>query len=139
MVYPLIYDGYPLMGSIQIRNRNTELLGLPPVKEVYLEQDKGGLSISSSGDVPNPVSFVSGSRIEYMLPQTVFSDYYDIQNQVANYIVRYPSGSSRLTSLLVNPYPLIDYGKYKIKFNYKIPGVNVVTSEYNATLIYSRN
>jgi hypothetical protein len=136
---PLVYDGYPLAGVIRIRNRNTDILGLPPVRDVYIAQDKNGLSISSSGEVPNPLEYFSGSRIEYQLPQSMFGDYYDLQNQVANYVVNNGFTSPRFDTFLVSPYPIIEYGTYKIKFKYRIPGINVTTSVYDVVLMYSRN
>lgn len=136
-MYPLIYEGYPLMGLFQLRKRNTEILGLPPVREVFLGQDKNGLSVSNIGEAPNPSQFFSGSRIEYELPQTMFSDYLDIQNQAANYALR-NDATPRITKLILTPYPLIGYGAYKVRLAYRIPGINLKTSDYNVTLLYSK-
>lgn len=138
-MYPLVYQEYPLSGSLRVRNRNVDLLGVPPVRDLYLQQDKNDLRLTEAGDVPDALSYFSGSRIEYQLPLTMFSDYYDLQQQAANYFVYSPgTASSKVTSLLVNPYPIIDYGSYKVKLTYRIPGINLSTSSYNAVLVYSR-
>jgi hypothetical protein len=139
-IYPLIYEGYPLAGFMNIRNRNVTLLGNPPVKEIYLLQNKNDLTVSSSGEVPNASSYFQYSRIRYMVTQSMFMDYIDIQNQVANYLVTYSvSLSPRYSNLLVSRYPQISFGDYKIKLTYRIPGINVSTSTYETVLSYPRN
>jgi hypothetical protein len=136
-VYPLLYQDYPIAGSIQVRNRDVSVLGLPPLKDVYLGQDRTDLQMTTA-DIPDPQPFYSRSRVEYQMPISLFHDYYDLQNQVANYIVNTSSTSPRLNLLLVSPYPLIDYGTYRVKINYRIPGIKVTTSTLDVNLLYSR-
>lgn len=136
-VYPLVYDAYPLQGQFTVQSRNVATLGLPPVKDVYLLQANNTLALTSSS-IPDPQSFFSSSRIEYHLMESMFLDYYDLQRQVANYAVNGTS-TPRLNLLLVNPFPIIDYGMYKVRLTYRIPGANVNTSSADVELKYLRN
>jgi hypothetical protein len=137
-IYPLIYEGYPLAG-MTIRNRDVMVLGQPPVKNMLITQDKTDLRISDDGEKPDPADYYAGSRMEYRVPFTMFDDYYDLQRQAANYAVNHPGLlTQRLADLLINPYPIIDYGKYKVKLTYKIPGTDITTSTHEVELNYGR-
>jgi hypothetical protein len=47
--------------------------------------------------------------------------------------------TSRFAALLVDPFPVIDYGKYKVRLTYKIPGTEVITSSHEVEMNYSRS
>jgi hypothetical protein len=138
-IYPLIYEGYPLAG-MTIKNRDVSILGQPPVKDMAINQQRNDLRISESGEKPDAASYFAGSILEYRVPMTMFQDYYDLQRQVANYVVNHSSGmTSRFAALLVDPFPVIDYGKYKVRLTYKIPGTEVITSSHEVEMNYSRS
>jgi hypothetical protein len=137
-IYPLIYEGYPLSG-MTIRNRDAAVLGQPPVRAMAISQQRNDLRLSEGGEKPDAAAYYAGSMLEYRLPLTMFADYYDLQQQVANYIVSHPGSlNQRFTNLLVDPFPVIDYGRYKVKLVYKIPGTNVTTSSQEVELNYTK-
>ena len=137
-MYPLLYEEYPLSG-ITIGTRNVATLGLPPVRDMLIAQDRRDLMISDAGEKPDPAAYFSGARMEYRLPLTMFSDYYDLQRQAANYIVNSPGRlTQRISNLVLTPFPLIQFGTYKVRLQYKIPGTDIVTSSYDVDLNYSR-
>lgn len=107
LVYPLVYEGYPLMGVAQLTWRNPEPLGIPPVRSVI----------------------INGQNIEYNLMQTMLFDFRDIQYRAINYTIDHQTArTSRVNDLAVKNFPVIRYGPYKVKMSYRIPGMNTITS-----------
>jgi hypothetical protein len=130
-VYPLVYQGFPLMNTMSIRYRNPNELGFPPVRSLYVEQPYyyPVLTQDNLSDGFSPVSIFNSVRYDVMDPMKL--DYLDIQNQVANLAVNNPSAlTSRMSSLLVTPFPVIQYGKYRMRIKYVIPRVNKTTSTH---------
>ena len=133
-VYPLVYEGYPLLGWMTINRRNTDDLGLPPVKDVYLQDLTTGNS--NPGSEPAVSRAFSGEQLVYNLGQSVASDFYDMQRHAVNYAADYPARvTPRLEALVLQPMPHIRRGTYRVKINYFIPGLNKVSSFYEVELV----
>jgi hypothetical protein len=131
-VYPLVYEGYPLLGNMAIRYRNEMEFGFPPVKSLYVDQPRYAPEITEEdmSTVFTPVSVFNS--VIYDVNSPMYLDYLDIQNQVANYVIDHqPKNiSTRFATLLSTPFPGYRYGKYKFKINYVIPRVNKTTSSH---------
>ncbi len=129
--YPIVYEGYPLMGWMKITRRNPDESGVPPVKDIYV----GNLTSGKPGwdDPEHPaVSPFTDEHLVYNLGQSVASDFYDIQRHAVNYVADYPSKiNPRLEALILQPLPYIRYGAYQIKISYVIPGTDKVSSSYD--------
>jgi hypothetical protein len=129
-VNPIVYDGYPMMGRMRISNRNPDVLGLPPVRDIYFANISQNLQLGVNETAFSPVSF-NREYLAYNLGQSVTADYRDILRHAVNYVVDYPSQSvARLTSLILAPMPYVRYGAYRLKLNYVIPGTNQVSSSF---------
>lgn len=124
-VYPLVYEGYPLLGWMKVTRPNPDILGIPPVRDVYFENVNAGPSGLKSS------SPFSNEFLVYNLGQSVASDFRDMQRHAVNYLVDHPSAiTPRLQSLVLEPQPAIRYGSYRLKLSYVIPGINQVTSSF---------
>ncbi|MBT1705418.1 hypothetical protein KK060_19160 [Fulvivirgaceae bacterium PWU20] len=127
-VHPLVYEGYPMLGSIYT-SRDTTLLGLPPIRAVFLEQF-GNPPIVEEGSSVATASSLTGN-IHYDLMRPIYADYRSLQQQVANYVVDKPERlTDRFVSILTKTFPFPKYGKYKVRLNYVIPHINKTTSSH---------
>lgn len=125
-VYPLLYEGYPLLGWMTISRRAPQVLGVPPVKDIYIEN----INTVDTDDLLDVPGF-SGERLIYNLGQSVGFDFYDLQRHAVNYVADNPSRMTpRLARLVLSPLPHLRQGPYRIKFKYVIPGEEVVTSSW---------
>lgn len=131
-VYPLVYEGYPLLSGMTIRYRNVLEFGFPPVRSLYIDQPGQYYPVLTEDNLTatfNAPSIFNAVRYDLMAPMKL--DYLDIQNQVANRFVDNPAGiTSRATKLLTTSFPVYTYGKYKVKLNYVIPRINKTTSTH---------
>jgi hypothetical protein len=128
LVYPLVYEGYPLLGYIKT-TRDTSEFGLPAVRAAFLEQ------LRESPELTNAASAANVSLSGYMrydLMRTMMEDYRSIQKQVANYITDRPERvTERLEKIVTKPFPFYRQGKYYVRLKYRIPGINKTTSSYD--------
>jgi hypothetical protein len=116
-VYPLIYQDYPVQGTIHLKTRNADAYGAPPVKALpvmstYLNQIEAG---NFTGLVTKRFPYY------YNLPAIYKSDFIDLQSQVINTYLNTPANPAYIR--FVNGYfPFILPGYYKIKLQYVLPG-----------------
>lgn len=140
LVNPLVYQGFPLFPSMKIRLRDINEFGFPPVKSVFIKQP--GYSPVLTEENLGAVTFSPASvynSVIYDLMAPAYTDYLDIQNQVANYVVDNSSRavSVRFSTLLATRFPVYTYGKYRMKVNYVIPRVDKTTSTHEWELSIS--
>lgn len=132
-IYPLVYEGYPLLSGMAIRFRDVTELGFPPVKSLYIVQP-GYSPVLTEETLSATYSLPSVyNTVRYDLEVPMLSDYYDIQNQVANYVVDNISTisfSARFNTLLATPFPHFSPGRYRMKIKYVIPRINQTTSTH---------
>jgi hypothetical protein len=111
-IYPLVYEGYPLLQTFTIKHR-TDLsqLGLPPIRSIFIEENTTGVAVQRS--------------IAYSLFEAVTTDFVDLQTQIADYVSRvgyYPS--KRFEDFVRTAYPSsYTTGDYPVNLRYVIPGV----------------
>jgi hypothetical protein len=124
-IYPLIYKGYPLENEIKL-DRNTAILGVPPVKGVEV------LAWYQSYIINNPDSFMLKEYLpfRYNQPSYYKSDFKDLRYKVSSKYVDSPNQEmmKKYDYLLHGEFPYIKQGTYNIKLNYILPGGQVGTS-----------
>jgi hypothetical protein len=136
--YPLVYEGYPLLGTFKIKTRlNPDLFGIPPVRDVYSTNYSQSILLREGETSFTPVAFTS-EYISYNLGESVDIDFRDLQLQAANYVASNPSNiTPRLSELILKPTPRLRYGTYLLKVNYVIPGTNQISSTVEYQLFNS--
>lgn len=137
LVYPLVYEGYPLNSRAVIRNRTKETLGLPPIKSVYMRQSPSQRklteeSVLAGNDLSEKPFAV---RIVYNLPLEIYRDYLDLQATVANLSVS--ESTERINRLLLSQFPVLRQGSYRINLKHLLPGTQKVTSVNPYTINYT--
>lgn len=124
-VYPLVYEGYPLFGWMTVTRPEPEVLGIPPVRDLYFE------NINASTHDLRASSPFTNEFLVYNLGQSVASDFREMQRYAVNYLVDHPAAATpRLQALVLKPQPSIRYGSYRLKLSYVIPGINQITSSF---------
>jgi hypothetical protein len=136
-VYPLVYEGYPFNSKVVIRNRTKDFLGLPPLKSVYVRQSHSQRlltteSILAGIDVSEQPTAVG---VIYNLPLEMYRDYLDLQATAANLSIN--ESSTRTNRLLLEPFPVLRQGSYKINLKHVLPGNRKVTSINPYTINYN--
>lgn len=116
-IYPKNYRTYPLAGNIVFRNRDTALLGLYPVRAIplmntYLSEVQAGIE---NGYAKNRLPYI------YNLPEVYKCDFMDLQNQVVNRYLGSPQ-AYQFDYLINGYYPFIRQGRYKVIYQYVLPG-----------------
>jgi hypothetical protein len=118
-IYPLIYQNYPLGGTISLTNRNPNDLGFPPAKSIdipayyrsYLQQQ------------PNSEFVNQRLPFRYNLPLAYKKDFIDLQNQAINrYLIPTVNWEkyNQYQYLINGTFPFIPKGNYKIKLTYSL-------------------
>jgi hypothetical protein len=123
-IYPLIYEGYPLMGLFAFKNRTPAELGVPPIKSIFFEE--------------SVFNRTTQRKIAIGLYEAAHFDLSDLQSQIADYVVKtgyYPS--ERLRQIVLAYTPSYDAGDYPVKFRYTIPGINLETSNTDKIVRWS--
>jgi hypothetical protein len=119
-VQPLVYEGYPLMGSLFITHRDLSVLGLPPARDLFF---------SVGGAQARP------EHIVYNVNLSVHRDFNDLLRRAADFVVDNPGvNSSRLGRLLLSPTPRLRQGTYQVRISYFIPGQTRPSSSFIWTL-----
>jgi hypothetical protein len=123
LVFPLVYDGYPLDGDITV-SRNTQEMGLPPVRAVSIYQDPADIQLVDGA--LNKSSYYL-ARYQYDLPMYMIADFGDIQQKVvARYLISNSTRklTERVEKILLRSYPVMSDGAYAIKIIYRLPGMD---------------
>lgn len=133
-IYPLIYQEYPLAGKISVDWRQTDSLGLPPVRAIYLRQTPDNKLLEENEVTNGTFSPVSDyAAFIYNLSLITYKDYEDLRRKAA--IEYTKGGNASLGKLLSSYYPILGSGKYKMKVKYVLPGTENATSEKEIVII----
>lgn len=116
-IRPLIYQDYPVMGEIKIKNRDENELGVPPVKALplmtkYLNQLEAG---QYNGLVTKRFPYY------YNLPKVYKDDFVDLQHQVVNLYMG-TTNNAAYNRFVSGRFPFISAGAYRIRLDYVMPG-----------------
>ena len=125
-----MYKGYPQHSKVQITNRNTSILGIPPTKTIDFSQVNDHYLLNEA-DISSGQSSLRDNfgHFVYTLPQIWAKDYYDIRNGLSNLVADGFTPDARMNAILLKyPWPQVSAGNYPIKLEYVLPGRKIVTS-----------
>lgn len=129
-IHPMVYKTYPLNG-LTINWRNTQELGVPPVKAVMIRQYPTNQILTEGEALSNSASpLPSYSQVVYNLPFYMYQDYYELQQKAAARLTYGTAGNGDLVYIVTHPFPAITSGRYEVELQYKLPGTNTVSSIY---------
>ena len=133
-IYPYVYAGYPVAPLLKLGWRNTDILGVPPVKAIYLRQNPTGLKLDA-----NSVAVRQGyASFVYNLPYYFAWDFVHMQANVVNAMI---SGGvtipANMKTIVERQFRRITPGNYRFRIKYVLPGINTTTSEKTITVPFS--
>lgn len=124
-IFPLIYKGYPLESDLTL-NRNTNTLGVPPIKgvETLVWYQDYLMNNSSSAMLRDYLPY------RYNLPFYYKTDFVDLRYKVVNKYLNTTNQDmkSKYDYIINGTFPYIKKGNYNIKLNYTLPGGQLGTS-----------
>lgn len=129
-IKPLVYEYYPVAPKMNIAWRNTVLAGLPPLRGISIKQDNA-LSLSEEDLFSSDATKLSGRiAFVYSLSFYAYKDFYELRQKAFDLFVdknwnAAPIGAIRL---MTTPYSDLAVGTYRFKIDYKLPGINKVTT-----------
>ena len=120
IIYPLLYENYPLDGNIKV-DRDEQVLGVPPIKSFYVGTEYlANLEVNPNSQwVKNRIPFV------YNLPYLYKTDMLDLRNQILS---RYNSTQGdaaiydKYKTLMESRFPAMPLGNFKAELIYRTPG-----------------
>jgi hypothetical protein len=124
-VYPTIYKNYSY-----IIKGDTSVLGMPPYKDITLGLTNSDLQLSDS-EIQTAVAnnIFAEWYLYYKLPYYWSNDYYTVRNYIA---YEYPQSqvADSFTANMLQNFRLrtVKPGDYPVKFEYILPGKNLVTT-----------
>jgi len=134
-INPTLYSNYPLYNKYRISWRNTDILGVPPFRALYIRQvpyniklTEDDINSNSFTPTPNVGGFV------YNLVHFFEYDFVDIQTDIANDYTNSSPSDQRLKDLLNWNFPTIELGYYPINITYVIPGREITTTTYKLNI-----
>ncbi len=129
-IKPLVYEYYPVTSKMNITWRNTAMAGVPPLRGISIKQDNA-LSLSEEDLFSTEPTKLSG-RISfvYSLSFYAYRDFYELRQKAFDLYVdknwaTAPVGALRL---MKENYSDLMVGSYRYKIDYKLPGLNKVTT-----------
>lgn len=129
---PILYDTYPADPTVVITNRNTEILGVKPLKAVRLTNDQqeyyklSDANLSSGTTSPQN----GGVKLLYYLSFTGFNDFVELRNKAARVAMAGSTVSAGVQKILsAQGYIDLISGTYPVDIKYVLPGTNEVTSQ----------
>lgn len=134
LVYPITYEGYPILGKATI-DRSVEPLGMPPTRALFIRQLGGEgwmLTPENASGVKSLSPSLSG--IIYNLSPEIYRDFAVIRAKCANLSVS--TYNDQIHRILYASYPVIRSGSYKFKLRYYLPGTSTITTERNTQIGY---
>ncbi|MFH6990491.1 hypothetical protein ACHRVW_22360 [Flavobacterium collinsii] len=118
-VYPYLYKDYPLNGSYSISKRDTNELGVIPVKAIPLS----AAYITYIGNDTNPSWTRDNFPYKYNMPLLYKEDWIDLKNQIVN---AYNNGDTSVELIakrfIKANFLCMRYGNYEIVMKYNLPG-----------------
>lgn len=121
-INPVIYSGYPLPRGIRITNRNTDSLGVVPVRAVRVLQEDNLRLSPDDVEIGTYTYDQQQFRLIYFLAPYMYFDFLDLQAQAVNKYIQDTIIPERINRLIWSQFPLHNYGRYNIKAFYRLPG-----------------
>ena len=132
-VYPYLYKDYP--NPFYIKNRQTEPIGIPPLKTVNLFISKGCSSLTEDdilyGAHNTDIGYAS---FKSHLIHYSENDYNNISSQACAKYFGHNNLKSNIKYLLEKAFHPVTPGEYKFKVMYALPGINTESSSKTLTI-----
>ena len=130
-VYPQVYELYGTSGITL--NRNTDLLGLIPLKTmtIFNSGEKGYLLNGSTDYQKN-----GEVCIRYFVPHYVYSDFSELRNKAASMYIGRTDIPPQAQRLLAGSIDDIPRGNYPFRIRYRLPGLNTITTSRDLNIKY---
>ncbi len=132
-VNPQVYELYGSTAGLAL-DRNTERLGLFPLKamSIFNFNDNGYLLQGQQASAKN-----GNIAIRYWVPHYVYTDFCELRNKATAMFLgkpgTIPAQAQRLLTGYIND---IHHGPYKFTLNYRLPGINKITTSKEYTINY---
>ncbi len=126
----LLYNNYPFHQDTRINDRVVNLLGLPPTKNIDIEQNNANYLLTDEDIATGRVQLSSCSTyFIYTLTKTWRDDYMEIRNRLANLVkTGYVPDAKENTIIKGHPWPQVSSGNYPIELKYVLPGKTAPSS-----------
>lgn len=126
LAYPVDYPPYNLTYGW----RTPELYGAPPAQALSIRQMEEDLYLTEEGGLNNIAVTSQGyTTVIYDLPSVMYRDYADLRQKAAIQASR-GQANSWMLMIMDRTFPGINSGTtYKVKMQYRLPGIDKVTSE----------
>jgi len=133
-VNPTVYELYNSVPGLAL-DRNTNTLGIFPLKAMpivnfgedgYTLQNSQGNATAKSGEI----------AIRYFIPHYVYIDFCELRNKAAALYLGKTSIPAYAQRLLAGSIDDIYRGQYPFKVNYRLPGLNTITTSKEFKIVY---
>jgi hypothetical protein len=133
-VNPTVYELYNSVPGISL-DRDINTLGLFPLKAMpiinfgedrYTLQNNQGDAVAKSGEI----------AIRYFIPHYVYVDFCELRNKAATLYIGKTSIPTYAQRLLAGTIDDIYHGDYPFKVNYRLPGLNTITTSKKFKIVY---
>ncbi len=139
-IKPMMYDHFPIKPDITVSWRDPSIVGDVPTKAVAITQnatphrltddDKATMATT----IPLPVS-----SLQYDLPIHMIKDYFDYNQEVADYVVDHDVIPSAIAAFNTWTFEYPEYGNYGIDLQYVLPGETIPNTVKPVTIYYGTN
>lgn len=127
-IYPLVYEKYPLGGTIVVNwRRNVDSLGVPPIRAISMSQIPNDV-IQEDGMEPSMIAASHSTAFEYDLPHYFYQDFDNLRNQAANSM---RLSNPDIAKIIGSNYVVERPGNYTVTAKYILPGQTEANSQYN--------
>ncbi len=144
-INPLLYNEYNTFQQLGfgINYRPTALLGVKPLKGVKLHNNEFGSFELEQNEMAEMIVPGKTGRIRFMYYLNHISnlDHFDMRNRAINNYLN--TGNSlgaappAVQALINSPFPeMVPNNLYKLKIEYKLPGLNTVTSTWDDGIMF---
>ena len=131
-VNPQVYELYGTSPGIMLE-RNTDVLGILPLRamRIFNSDEKGYLSDgTTSSSKKGDVLFC------YDIPHYVYVDFCELRNKAAALYLGKAGMTEQAKRLLAGSIDDISRGKYPFNINYRLPGLNIITTSKEFNINY---
>ncbi|UPK68400.1 hypothetical protein [Chitinophaga filiformis] len=137
-VMPLLYNGYPFAPSMTLARDVTTTGGLPPLEAVRLYNNDNNYYQLESNNVSDGIAPVRPGqcRFMYYVPYVAHEDYMDL-NAKAGRLYTNGTSTTPAGNLLLHTFPDLQGNiYYPVELQYRLPGINKVTSTVTKSIYY---
>jgi hypothetical protein len=137
-IAPLLYNSYPPDPAVTISRRNTDSLGVKPLRAVQLYNIQENYILTES-NISSGISMPKSGPVKlmYYLSYVSFWDFDEMRNKAASLVLSGNGPSSPAVNNLLSAVgytDLIPGATYPVNIKYMLPGINQVTTQKQLTI-----